>query len=569
MNLFREYIRASLVTERGDADYKEQMVKDIRLSIQTVNDEIESRHPAHAFPNSEHVEGSIGHVLDLISLKKKYGRSRSEHETQAILDKWRGRMGAGSGKGMAAWTLALTGGGLITADMVFLGGTFTALGLSGAGLNVIHEVMAGNAVDDDLKEYIRWDPEILEWMNNKTEDKLEDEWIDLLFDHISKNPKDNLVTFISINDFARQKLGMSTKGEKIQIQTNELRQYIRSLLIESTEYDSHFKTLMSSGYEGIKHALELADSLGIPPRELPWDKKSLDEYVYKATPELPGGNYKRHVESTWDPAIEKSLNAIGWTPADWIHIGGNHHMFLQRALGLREATEYDDHFKPLMGSGYEGIKQAMELADSLGIPFQELPWDNNSIAKYLHYTVGSTRSHPSLIDRELAKIGITSKEWAEMGRIEVEDRERELGLRESAFSDDDPDDAEKVTMLFFRESSRMGIQMAEMTPGLEDLAEELDDFRALVVEFVGYAEKMPGGGGSIGELESLTTEINITARKLVNASNAGMTFRAMKFRVGGINDIEDALIRDRNWDGARWNSKDQVMLDNLKDWART
>ena len=30
--------------------------------------------------------------------------------------------------------------------------------------------------------------------------------------------------------------------------------------------------------------------------------------------------------------------------------------------------------------------------------------------------------------------------------------------------------------------------MAEMTPGLESLAEDLDDFRALVIEFIGYAE---------------------------------------------------------------------------------
>lgn len=234
MKLLHKYIR-ELIAESPEEYFEMMGLDPLTDEVQTANDAIESRHPAHAFPNSEHVEGSIGHILELISLKKKYGRSRSEHETQAILDKWRGRMGAGSGKGMAAWTLALAGGGLITADMVFLGGSFTAMGLSGAGLNVIHEVMAGNAVDDDLKEYIRWDPEILEWMDDKTEDKLEDEWIDLLFDHISKNPKDNLVTFISINDYANKRLGRPLTGEKIQIKTNELRQYIRSLLTEVLE----------------------------------------------------------------------------------------------------------------------------------------------------------------------------------------------------------------------------------------------------------------------------------------------------------------------------------------------
>ena len=301
MSLLHEYIKE--LTTKDPPEYIATQQGPMSLEdIQSVNDEIESRHPAHAFPNSEHVEGSIGHVLDLISLKKKYGRSRSEHETQAILDKWRGRMGAGSGKGMAAWTLALTGGGLITADMVFLGGTFTAMGLSGAGLNVIHEVMSGNAVDDDLKEYIRWDPEILEWMNSKTEDKLEDEWIDLLFDHISKNPKDNLVTFISINDYANKRLGRPLTGEKIQVRTNELRKYIRSLLIEATEYDDHFKTLMSSGYDGIKQAMELADSLGIPSQELPWDRDSIDEYAWEMRDDI-----------TW-PEV---LDLAGWTQEDF------------------------------------------------------------------------------------------------------------------------------------------------------------------------------------------------------------------------------------------------------------
>ena len=36
-------------------------------------------------------------------------------------------------------------------------------------------------------------------------------------------------------------------------------------------------------------------------------------------------------------------------------------------------------------------------------------------------------------------------------------------------------DEEKIIMLFFKESSRMGVQMAEMTPGLESLAEDFDD----------------------------------------------------------------------------------------------
>ena len=47
---------------------------------------------------------------------------------------------------------------------------------------------------------------------------------------------------------------------------NLLREYIREL-IETTEYDDKFKELMDSGYDGIKQAIELADSLGISSQE--------------------------------------------------------------------------------------------------------------------------------------------------------------------------------------------------------------------------------------------------------------------------------------------------------------
>ena len=236
MNPLREYIRESLISERGEADYKEQMVADIARDVLIVNDAIESLHPAHAIPNSEHVEGSIGEALDLISLKKKYGRSRNEHAAQKLLDMWRTAMGAGGGKKGAALAFLLAAGGA-AAGAWWLGPVLTAIGLTGAGLNTIYEVMAGDAADDDLKKYIKWDPEILEWMDDKKEDELEDEWIDLLFEHISNNPQSDLTDFVSINDFANEKLGRSIKGEKIRIRTSELREYIHTLLVEASELE--------------------------------------------------------------------------------------------------------------------------------------------------------------------------------------------------------------------------------------------------------------------------------------------------------------------------------------------
>ena len=70
MKLLHDYIREFLA--ESPPEYIATQGGPVSLEqIQKVNDEIESRHPAHAFPNNEHAEGSIGHVLDLISLNKK------------------------------------------------------------------------------------------------------------------------------------------------------------------------------------------------------------------------------------------------------------------------------------------------------------------------------------------------------------------------------------------------------------------------------------------------------------------------------------------------------------------
>jgi hypothetical protein len=290
-------MRESLISERGDTDYKEQMVTDIAADVQIVNDAIESLHPAHAIPNSEHVEGSIGEALDLISLKKKYGRSRNEHAAQQLLDMWRTAMGAGGGKKGAAVGFLLAAGGAALADHIFLGGALTYLGLGGAGLNTIYEVMAGNAADDDLKKYIKWDPEILGWMDDKKEDELEDEWIDLLFEHISNNPQSDLTDFISINDFANEKLGRPIKGEKIRIRTDELHEYIRELLTEDAM--------------GFVHDLAAAsEEFGLPDIEKGEDAKLP---FFGGNPGSGGGKaIKRSFNANADHQWLSTLDTVHW-----------------------------------------------------------------------------------------------------------------------------------------------------------------------------------------------------------------------------------------------------------------
>jgi len=82
---------------------------------------------------------------------------------------------------------------------------------------------------------------------------------------------------------------------------NLLREYIR-VLVEATEYDSHFKPLMDSGFDGIKQAMELADSLGITSQELPWDMGSIDEYAWEMRDDVP-----------WPEVLEPT----GWTEKDY------------------------------------------------------------------------------------------------------------------------------------------------------------------------------------------------------------------------------------------------------------
>jgi hypothetical protein len=56
-----------------------------------------------------------------------------------------------------------------------------------------------------------------------------------------------------------------------------LREYIRGLLIEATEYDDHFARILDS--HAPVQAIELAKSLDIPLRELPWNLERIRNYI--------------------------------------------------------------------------------------------------------------------------------------------------------------------------------------------------------------------------------------------------------------------------------------------------
>jgi len=111
-----------------------------------------------------------------------------------------------------------------------------------------------------------------------------------------------------------------------------LRKYIRGLL-ESTKHDEQFKTLMDAGYDGIKQAIFLAASRGIPSQDLPWDIDSVDAWVWET--------------SGWE-LTDETLKPTGWNIEDYENASrkqkqshdyepslGYHEL---KRLGLREDT---------------------------------------------------------------------------------------------------------------------------------------------------------------------------------------------------------------------------------------
>ena len=169
---------------------------------------------------------------------------------------------------------------------------------------------------------------------------------------------------------------------------------------------------------------------------------------------------------------------------------------------LIESTEHDDKFKELMDSGFEGIKQAMELADSLGIASQELPWDLESVDIWV-WESGHHR-HP---ERALGPTGWTEEEYRAAGQEEYEDYERKLGLREAIralIEQSDDETHEKILQMFWA-TANQGIQIAEMTPGTEELAEHLNAIVDLVDAYLEQGQEIIGGP-VIGRKRSLLEE---------------------------------------------------------------
>ena len=62
----------------------------------------------------------------------------------------------------------------------------------------------------------------------------------------------------------------------------------------------------------------------------------------------------------------------------------NWRKFAKEEKVIKEATEFDEEFERLFKSGPEGIKQAVEFAEVLGIPTQDLPWGPDNIYQFVN-----------------------------------------------------------------------------------------------------------------------------------------------------------------------------------------
>jgi hypothetical protein len=88
-------------------------------------------------------------------------------------------------------------------------------------------------------------------------------------------------------------------------------------------------------------------------------------------------------------------------------------------------------------------------------------------------------------------------------------RKRE-GLRESVEDEPEQDDSAKILMLFWTQGAAHGIPLAEMTPGLEDLAKKMEDLRSKVSQWIDY---------SVETIDNQLYDRQVAERKMVREIN--------------------------------------------------
>jgi hypothetical protein len=98
--------------------------------------------------------------------------------------------------------------------------------------------------------------------------------------------------------------------EQEELSESLVREYIRGMLIEATEYDEQFGRLLDS--DTPEQAIELSDALGIPMKDLPWTKgrfyKVLNSQLGSREDINQGSRAEQERSDRW-VKIYKELNA--------------------------------------------------------------------------------------------------------------------------------------------------------------------------------------------------------------------------------------------------------------------
>jgi hypothetical protein len=117
----------------------------------------------------------------------------------------------------------------VAADFIFTGGAFTAatfiakaLGTTGVLVVAGHEVLKKGGWDEksrrNFKEKIRWDPAILEELDDAKEEEIENAYMDFFLDALQNNPHQDIPAIETINDFYRRtskRVDLNPTGEKV------------------------------------------------------------------------------------------------------------------------------------------------------------------------------------------------------------------------------------------------------------------------------------------------------------------------------------------------------------------
>lgn len=169
------------------------------------------------------------------------------------------------------------------------------------------------------------------------------------------------------------------------------------------------------------------------------------------------------------------------------------------------------NLKPLMDSGYEGIIQAIELAESMGIPTQDLPWTLDAVNKFVDeegqrlFPDGGWGQH---YDTLLEPTGWSKKEWRAELRKREEENDRmwaekygkmtERALRQyirvilevRAPDDDERSETHKLVHMFLSEYGTVqAIELAEMLPDVDPRMVELfSEIRSHVEEIIEWGK---------------------------------------------------------------------------------